>query len=90
MVRARTSSSACLLLLGCLAGLITLAGCSGSGARAESAREGSGLAVHRGTFRQRLILSGELAAERGDTLVVPRTHSFQLQIRWMAADGTPV
>jgi multidrug efflux pump subunit AcrA (membrane-fusion protein) len=89
MVRVR-AFSACCLLLGCLAGLIMLAGCSGSGARAESAREGSGLTVHRGTFRQRLILSGELAAERGNTLVVPRTHSFQLQIRWMAADGTPV
>ncbi len=83
MVRAR-AFSACLLLLGCL-GL--LAGCSGSGARAESR---GGLTVHRGPFRQRLILSGELAAERGETLAVPRTDTFQLQIRWMAPDGTPV
>jgi multidrug efflux pump subunit AcrA (membrane-fusion protein) len=86
MVRARTPSAAVCLLLACLA---PLAGCSGEGARAESGRE-AGLAVHRGSFRQRLILSGELAAERGEALVVPRTSSFQLAIRWMAEDGTLV
>jgi HlyD family secretion protein len=86
MVRARTSASVCLLLLACLA---PLAGCSGTGARAESSRE-AGLTAHRGTFRQRLILSGELAAERGDSLNVPRTNAFQLTIRWLAPDGVPV
>ncbi|HEY0511286.1 MAG TPA: efflux RND transporter periplasmic adaptor subunit [Thermoanaerobaculia bacterium] len=79
--------AACLLLLACLAAC--LAGCSGSGAHAESGREG-GLTVHRGPFRQRLLLSGELAADRGETLVVPRTSSFQVTIRWMAEDGTLV
>lgn len=86
MVRARTSASVCLLLLACLA---PLAGCSGTGARAESSRE-AGLTAHRGVFRQRLILSGELAAERGDSLNVPRTNAFQLTIRWLAPDGVPV
>ena len=79
-------SATCLLLLACLA---PLAGCSGGGARAESGRE-EGLTVHRGPFRQRVILSGELAADRGETLVVPRTKSFQVQIRWMAEDGSVV
>lgn len=79
-------SAACCLLLACL---VPLAGCSGGGARAESGREG-GLAVHRGPFRQRVILSGELAAGRGETLVVPRTRSFQVQIRWLAEDGSVV
>src|SRR5947199_673636 len=86
MVRARTSSSVCLLLLACLA---SLAGCSGEGARAQSSRE-AGLTAHRGAFRQRLILSGELAAERGEAMNVPRTNSFQLTIRWLAPDGVPV
>jgi multidrug resistance efflux pump len=79
-------SAVCPLLLTCLA---PLAGCSGGGARAESSRE-AGLSVHRGPFRQRVILSGELAADRGETLVVPRTNSFQVQIRWMAEDGSRV
>ena len=86
MVRASTSSSVCLLLLACLA---SLAGCSGEGARAQSSRE-AGLTAHRGAFRQRLILSGELAAERGEAMNVPRTNSFQLTIRWLAPDGVPV
>jgi RND family efflux transporter MFP subunit len=34
-----------------------------------------------------MLLTGELAAERGEALVVPRTHAFQLAIRWMAEDG---
>src|SRR5436305_14400286 len=88
MVRARTSSSVCLLLLACLACLASLAGCSGEGARAQSSRE-AGLTAHRGTFRQRLILSGELAAERGEAMNVPRTNSSQLTIRWLAPAGVP-
>jgi multidrug resistance efflux pump len=92
MMRTRPSAAVCLLLA-CLPGFSTmmLAGCSGPGARAESGRDGeAGLTVHRGSFRQRQILSGELAAERGENLVVPRTNSFQLTVRWMAEDGTLV
>jgi multidrug resistance efflux pump len=77
---------ACLLLLICL---LPLAGCSGRGAHAEAEAD-SGLTVHRGVFRQRLLLTGELAAERGEQLTVPRTNVWQLQVRWMAEDGTPV
>jgi multidrug resistance efflux pump len=80
----------CALLLG-LALLASLAGCSGSGARAEAQRGASEeLAVHRGSFRQRTLLSGELAAARGEALTVPRTSAFQLAVRWMAEDGTLV
>ena len=82
----RPRAAAVCLLLSCLP---LLAGCSGSGARAESGGD-EGLTVHRGSFRQRQILSGELAAERGENLVVPRTNSFQLTVRWMAEDGTLV
>jgi multidrug resistance efflux pump len=65
------------------------AGCSGEGARAQSSRDG-GLTVRRGTFRQRLILSGDLAAARGEALTVPRTDAFQLTVRWLAVDGSRV
>lgn len=72
-----------------LACLLPLAGCSGSGARAD-AGQSEELTVHRGAFRQRVLLTGELAAERGEALVVPRTNTWQLQIRWMAPDGALV
>ena len=72
--------------------LLPLAGCSGAGARAEAAKGGAAeeLTVHRGSLRQRELLSGELAAERGEALVVPRTNAFQLAIRWLAEDGALV
>jgi multidrug resistance efflux pump len=80
----------CAALLG-LAVAASLAGCSGSGASAEAPRQpGEDLTVHRGTFRQRVLLTGELAAARGEALVVPRTNAFQLAIRWMAEDGAAV
>src|SRR5262245_10146927 len=77
---------AALLVLACLP---PLAGCSGPGASAADAAAGE-LTVHRGSFRQRMLLTGELAAERGEALVVPRTNTFQVAIRWMAEDGTLV
>jgi multidrug resistance efflux pump len=80
----------CALLLAS-ACLVPLAGCSGAG-RAEAAKDGGAgeLRAHRGAFRQRELLTGELAAERGETLVVPRTKAFQLAIRWLAEDGSLV
>jgi multidrug resistance efflux pump len=78
------------LLLGFIC-LAPLAGCSGTGARADAGKDEAGeMAVHRGSFRQRALLTGELAAERGEALAVPRTNAFQLQIRWMAEDGVQV
>src|SRR5262245_17837017 len=70
--------------------LPALAGCSGAGARADAGGREDELVVRRGSFRQRLLLTGELEAERGESLVVPRTNAFQLQIRWMAEDGARV
>lgn len=89
MLRAKPTAATVLLLLGCLAAFAAVVGCSGAGARAQSSREG-GLTVRRGTFRQRLILSGDLAAARGEALTVPRTDAFQLTVRWLAADGSLV
>jgi RND family efflux transporter MFP subunit len=76
---------AALLALACP----VFAGCSGPGASPADAAAGD-LTVHRGSFRQRMLLTGELAAERGEALVVPRTNTFQVGIRWMAEDGTLV
>lgn len=78
-----------LLLLGA-ALATTLSGCSEEGAQAAAQVERGALVAHRGTFRQRQLLSGELEAERGEPLTVPRTNQFQLQIRWLAEDGTAV
>jgi HlyD family secretion protein len=75
----------------CLLCLAPLAGCLG-GVRAEG--EGGGaaadLVVRRGAFRERVLLTGELAAEQGESLIVPRTESWQLQIRRLAEDGARV
>ncbi|HEX7182591.1 MAG TPA: efflux RND transporter periplasmic adaptor subunit [Thermoanaerobaculia bacterium] len=61
------------------------------GVRAEGERASSAnLVVRRGPLRPRLMLTGELAAARSDALIVPRTPSWQLQVRWIAEDGTPV
>ena len=78
-----------VLLLGATL-IASLSGCSEEGAHAAAQADPGDLVAHRGTFRQRLLLSGELEAERGDPLSVPRTNQFQLQIRWLAEDGTPV
>src|SRR6185295_3642879 len=80
------SISAVLLSLACLA---LMPGCSAPGEAARESEAGE-LTVHRGPFRQRVLLTGELAAARGESLVVPRTSVFQLAIRWMAEDGAPI
>jgi multidrug resistance efflux pump len=65
-----------------------LAGCAGE---AEGDRAGGAeLTVRRGDLRPRLLLTGELVAERAEELKVPRTPTWQVQIRWIAEDGTPV
>lgn len=73
----------------------SLAGCAG-GVRAEGegddgtqAAAGT-LKVHRGDLRTRLLLTGELEAGQAEELVVPRTSSWELQIRWMEQDGAAV
>jgi len=64
------------------------AGCAGA---AEGDRGGGAeLVVRRGDLRPRLLLTGELAAARAEELKVPRTPSWQVQVRWMAEDGTAV
>lgn len=74
------------------ASLLTAALCAAGCAGAAEGERGAGadLIVRRGDLRPRLLLTGELAAERAVELKVPRTPTWQVQIRWMAEDGTMV
>ncbi len=81
------------LLLLSLSGLGSgLGACADAGARAEAPGAPSdALAVRRGSLRPRVLLTGELVAERAVQLKVPRVKGdSQLQIRWMAEDGAEV
>jgi hypothetical protein len=77
-----------------LAGILLLSAsgfgaCADARARAEAPAED--LAVRRGALRPRVLLTGELIAERAVQLKVPRVKgNSQLQIRWMAEDGAEV
>jgi HlyD family secretion protein len=73
--------------------LLPLLGCAGAGAEtaaSPAANPGPELVARQGTLRERLLLTGELKAERAVELSVPRTSSFQIQIKWMEKDGTQV
>lgn len=45
------------------------------------------LVVRRGTLQQRVLLTGELVEARGEQIIVPATPTWQLTVRWLAADG---
>jgi multidrug efflux pump subunit AcrA (membrane-fusion protein) len=69
--------------------LVALPGCAPpttrSTASAPASRE-----VTRGLFRSGLLLTGELQAVESSKIIVPRTPSWQMPIRWMEADGAAV
>jgi multidrug resistance efflux pump len=46
--------------------------------------------VRRGEFHNTILLTGELEAVSGEPLVVPRTPSWRVPIRWILDDGTEV
>lgn len=74
---------ACALLSACAA--------PGSGAAAASDADGGpGPVVRRGDLERRVLLSGSLEAERAIHLVVPRTPTWQVELRWLAEDGAAV
>lgn len=81
-----------LSLLGSL--LLSGWGCVRVGADAPAPREGEGasteLEVQRGDFRERYLLTGELQATESHGVTVPRSKSWQVQIRWMEEEGTRV
>jgi hypothetical protein len=82
-------------LAGALAGAaLLLGGCAapGSGAAEAAPAAGSGaeLTARRGAFERRVILTGALEAARAVPLSVPRTPSWQVELRWLAEDGAAV
>jgi len=46
--------------------------------------------VHRGTFVQSVVLTGQLDAARGNLIAVPPLPSWQTSIKWLATDGSEV
>jgi multidrug resistance efflux pump len=86
-------------LAGALAAAAALTGCRGPAAADPAAPVAAGagipgpeaaLAVRRGDLAPRLLLSGELRAARALPVVVPPSPSFEVQIRWLAEDGSRV
>lgn len=52
--------------------------------------KGGALEVRRGTFQDRMVLTGELRAVHSIDVIVPRLPQWRTQIRWMAPDGSQV
>lgn len=78
-------------LAACLAP-VALAGCGDAGGSiaAHAGPSAPPPAVVRGDLQPRVLLTGELAAVRAERVVVPRTPSWQVPIRWIADDGSRV
>lgn len=81
------------LFAACTIGIVLLAG---TGCHRASPDAGGGsppvgdLVIHRGTFIGRALLTGELKAERAAKIDAPLTEQWQLVIKWLEKDGTPV
>ncbi|HEU5061315.1 MAG TPA: HlyD family efflux transporter periplasmic adaptor subunit [Kofleriaceae bacterium] len=65
---------------------LLLAASCGTGAAAAPA-EPDALRVTRGEVAERVLLTGQLVAERAERSIVPMTRIWQLSIRWLAEDG---
>jgi multidrug efflux pump subunit AcrA (membrane-fusion protein) len=68
---------------------LLVSACGGRTAPAALAA-GPVLVVGRGPLEDRMVLSGEIEASSSDHLVVPRTPSWLISIRWLAPDGSVV
>jgi multidrug resistance efflux pump len=68
--------------------LVFALGCGASAAPGGAPTEP--LRVTRGALEDRALLSGEVEAITSENLVVPRTPSWMLSVRWLAADGALV
>ncbi|GMU65428.1 MAG: hypothetical protein AMXMBFR36_17020 [Acidobacteriota bacterium] len=65
--------------------LLFAAACAGTGETDPAMTE-----VVTGDVEVRHLLTGELAAERAQALVVPPSDDWNLQLRWLIEDGTEV
>jgi len=70
--------------------LVALAGCDPAAGPGDPAEGGSSLVVTRGVLEERLLLTGQLEADRSDELVAPRSEGWGVAIRWLAEDGALV
>ncbi len=70
-----------------LVSITILAACSQSHRSEPSI---SDLVVRRGDFVSQVLLTGELIARQSDELTVPRSPSWQVEIRWLVDDGAVV
>ncbi|MEO8504539.1 MAG: hypothetical protein ABI609_11625 [Acidobacteriota bacterium] len=52
--------------------------------------QGTTRQVREGVFERRLDVTATVRAERGESLTVPQTPAWQLSVRWLIEDGTPV
>jgi hypothetical protein len=75
----------------CVLVIFVCAAC-GRGPRAAPARPEAALApkAARPAYEDRLLLTGELVAKRTVDLFAPETPVWQVQVRWMEADGATV
>lgn len=69
---------------------VTLAGCEPANGPVSAEVAGPALVVTRGSLEERLLLTGELEADRFEELVAPRTEGWGVAIRWLAEDGAMV
>jgi len=95
----RAAARAASLASAALLAALGAGGCGApAGARATAGEEaapaaasaGAELVAEHGTLRPRALLTGELRAARAQDVVIPRSPTWQMQIRWMAEDGTRV
>jgi HlyD family secretion protein len=92
MSRARAIENGRLSLVVAIAVMVLSGACRGrAGAAGRAAgADPAGLVVTRGAIEDRLVLTGELEAIAAENLVVPRTPSWALAVRWLADDGATV
>ena len=64
--------------------------CSRTHADLPSKERRTELSVRWGDLREILLLTGVLRATEAENIVVPRTPSWQVQIRWLEEDGARV
>lgn len=90
-LRQRPGIAVPALALALVAVAATLAGaCSGAVSQEAEPAGPRPLAVRRGDFAERVLLTGELVAERAERLSVPRSRVWQVQIRQLERHGEPV
>ena len=84
----RAGLGAAALLLG------ALVGCATNQATTDPAPPAAAPAAEsiswRGELRRTFLLTGELEAVTGHGVLVPRTPQWQVNVRWMLDDGSPV